>query len=207
MAPVPRGPAVAQRAATGPAAAGPDHRQPSRRRTGRVLAAVVVVAALAAGAVMLMSHRSVHRGRTPAPGPTASNGKGSAGSSPASTTVTVKDPGTGGATTVPLPAKVTAAGPVTASIEVGSDAFVLAGDRVWRVPLPGSPVRPVLNTTALTGPAGPLRLSVSGQLTLSGSNGRVTYVIDPGSLTVCAASSATAASVCGSTVSQQNRGS
>ncbi len=87
--------------------------------------------------------------------------------------------------TVMLPSEVTGSGAVTAHVSAGSDVFVLAGNRVWRIPLPGGVQRPILATPPLLGAAGPLRIAVGGAITVSGASGQIVYAIDPDTLTVC----------------------
>ena len=104
---------------------------------------------------------------------------------PSARSVPMPDPQTGVTVLVRLPLEVTRSGPVTSYLAASNGIFLLAGNRVWRVPLPGGPALPVLHTRPLDGPFGPLRPWRGGAIAVLGKGGSVTYVIDSDKLTVC----------------------
>jgi len=181
--------------------------RPGRRwPRGWATAIGIAAAGLTAAVVLSATHLLAgHGGGQPAPTAVTS------AASPAPATSSARPvpvPGRRAGVTVivALPPEVTRSGPVTDALRTSHGIFLLAGDRVWRVPLPGGPAQRVLSTRPLTGPFGPLRPWPGGAIAVPGKNGHVIYVIDPDTLTVCVASAGPSpAPACGAPPVNQNK--
>ena len=147
-----------------------------RHLAGWVVAAsaAAVAGGIAAALILTSAPPRAHH-----PGAAATSGQAITGASYAPGAVAVTDPVTGEMVTVTLPPEVTRSGAVTAYVLDGSDVFVLAGNRVWRIPLAGGSQRPVVATHPLPGAANPLLAAADGTILVSGASGQVLYVIDP----------------------------
>jgi hypothetical protein len=205
--PAPPPPIAAPRAGTRrPSRDGPSPERPTEAGTrpgrrfprGWRVVAGIATAALTVAVVLAATQLPARRsGGQPAPKVMAS----AASTAPATSrdrAVPVPARRAGRTVIVQLPPEVTRSGPVTDALQTSHGIFLLVGDRVWRVPLPGNPAQSVIHTGPLDGPFGPLQPWSGGAIALSGKNGRVIYVIDLDKLTVCVAGAGPSpAPVCG----------
>jgi hypothetical protein len=99
---------------------------------------------------------------------------------PTTVTVAARNP-TGQPISVVVPQRVTRAGRVVSSLQVGPQLFVLAGNRVWRFDVTNPP--DTKWSVPLGYPEPPLAADGSGAISLSSRTGRE-YVIDTSSLAV-----------------------
>jgi Protein phosphatase 2C len=163
--------------------------RPGRRGPRGWRAAVGIAAAGLTVAVVLFATQLLarHPGGQPASG-VVTSAASSAPATPSAHPTHVPARRAGVTVIVRLPPEVTSSGPVTDALQTSHGIFLLAGNRVWRVPLPGGPALPVLSTRPLDGPFGPLQPWPGGAIAVPGKSGSVIYVIDPNKLTVCSTS-------------------
>jgi Protein phosphatase 2C len=161
----------------------PGRRMPRGWRVAVGIAAAALIAAVVLAATQLLARRS---GGQPAPKVVATAAS-SAPATPSARPVSVPARRAGVTVIVRLPPGVTIPRPVTDGLQTSHGIFLLAGNRVWRIPLPGNPAQPILHTRPLDGPFGPLQPWPGGAIALPGKSGSVVYVIDPDKLTVCVA--------------------
>jgi hypothetical protein len=192
--PAPPSPTAARKAGPRrPSREGPPPERPTEARTrpgrrgprGWRAAAGIAAAGLTVAVVLFATQLLArHPGGRPASG-VATSAASSAPATPSAHPTHVPARRTGVTVIVRLPPEVTSSGPVTDALQTSHGIFLLAGNRVWRVPLPGGPALPVLRTRPLDGPFGPLQPWPGGAIAVPGKGGSVIYVIDPDKLTVC----------------------